>query len=302
MLSTKVRVLSSRSSTWKVLSGFLVLGGASLICAGQSLSSDEWVSPIEGKSLLGRMGRQVDRSSLGRNGLLSSRVRSALVARSPSTGVGRWLTKGFELDGEDLYRINCRSCHRAGGEGLPPEVSPILDPVRASSPEQIEAQMASRGRKMSRALAERMAARAQLAIRHRLEEGGEVMAPFSHLQPPEVDALLEHLEALAGVAETGATRSGVQQDAARVGEHVAKAICHICHDAVRGVRRGDDSDLPALAEIPLRYSIADVVQKVRRGTVGQARTRGRMPLFPYLTEEEIAAAYVYLSAFPPIGR
>lgn len=304
---TKGRAHSSnttRRSLFHALVRFALAAGITILSAapmaGQTDNGEDWVTPAQGSSLLGRMNRRVSSSSLGRNGMLSSRLRAAAAPAGVSSETGGWLTRGFALNGADLYRINCRACHRAGGEGLPPEINPILDPVRASSPEQLQEQMAARGRSLSPALAERMAQRAELALRHRLSEGGEVMAPFAHLKPEEVDALLGYLSYVAGLVGTAPSEPIVQQGAARVGEHVVKAVCHICHDAQRVHRPGDDTELPALSEMTQRYSVRDLVRKVRDGVIDGQQTRGRMPRFQYLTDEEITAAYVYLAGFPPV--
>jgi mono/diheme cytochrome c family protein len=160
--------------------------------------------------------------------------------------------------------------------------------------------MVKRGRSISPTLAERLAERAELAIRHRLSEGGEVMAPFAHLNPEEVDELLAYLEYIAGVRKSPSS-APVPQRAARVGEHVVKAVCHICHDAQPAYRSREDRELPTLQDLTARYSVKQVVKKVRTGKVGDERTRGRMPTFPFLSEEEITAAYIYLAGFPPVA-
>jgi hypothetical protein len=50
--------------------------------------------------------------------------------------------------------------------------------------------------------------------------------------------------------------------------------------------------------------VVDFVDKVRRGAavvMGDVpfHYRGRMPVFSYLRDEEVAAAYLYLSTYPP---
>jgi hypothetical protein len=49
--------------------------------------------------------------------------------------------------------------------------------------------------------------------------------------------------------------------------------------------------------------VADFVHKARSGEVVQMGDagyhRGRMPVFYYLKDEEVAAAYVYLATYPP---
>ena len=94
---------------------------------------------------------------------------------------------------------------------------------------------------------------------------------------------------------------------ARLGEHVVKGTCHICHDAV-GPRPTRDAMLRGIIP-PLSILLADnpqvaFVAKARSGApLLSGRTpfhfRGRMPVFYYLRDEELAAAYDYLIAYPP---
>jgi hypothetical protein len=56
-----------------------------------------------------------------------------------------------------------------------------------------------------------------------------------------------------------------------------------------------------LASFATDYSVEHVIVKVRRGPFRMMMRMGqrRMPPFPYLTAEEIAAAMVYLAEYPP---
>ena len=94
----------------------------------------------------------------------------------------------------------------------------------------------------------------------------------------------------------------------RLGEFVVKGTCHICHDAT-GPRPTSTAILlqgriPSLASLLADKPIADFVNKVRAGEsvmMGDPLYphRGRMPVFYYLSDMEIGAAYKYLSAYPP---
>ena len=62
--------------------------------------------------------------------------------------------------------------------------------------------------------------------------------------------------------------------------------------------------IPSLATIPRQKTLAQFVQKVRAGTpiplsAGGVSSRGRMPVFNYLTDSEAASAYSYLIMYPP---
>jgi len=275
--------------------------------ADEHSGSTRVVEPVVGSSLLGRLRVGFDGSAFGRVGSIGSlpaAARQGLGAGQPNEATGDWLQGGFQLSGSDLYRINCRSCHGRGGEGLPPVIPAITDPVRASSPELVAQRMAARGRTIPTAVAERLAARAELGIRHRLLAGGQVMPPFVHLAADEVDALLGYLEVVVGASKTEAAELRVDLQAARVGEHVIKANCQVCHDSTDAISRRRppaDRDLPSLAAMTQRYAVWEFVRKVREGSPAADGRRGRMPRFNYLSPAELAASYVYLTAFPPVA-
>ena len=94
---------------------------------------------------------------------------------------------------------------------------------------------------------------------------------------------------------------------ARLGENVIKGTCHICQDA-DGPRPSREAMLQG-AIPPLTMLVADnpQVEFIRKALEGAPVTmgrlslpyRGRMPVFYYLRDEEIAAAYDFLVAYPP---
>jgi hypothetical protein len=59
--------------------------------------------------------------------------------------------------------------------------------------------------------------------------------------------------------------------------------------------------IPSPASFPEQESIQNVVRQVEMGSSGMMGMMGgqTMPAFPYLTEEEVAAAYLYLAQYPP---
>jgi hypothetical protein len=62
--------------------------------------------------------------------------------------------------------------------------------------------------------------------------------------------------------------------------------------------------IPSLQSLMTTQSVAEFVTKARSGAPVQmsglsTMHRGRMPVFFYLQDEEIAAAYVYLATYPP---
>ena len=93
-----------------------------------------------------------------------------------------------------------------------------------------------------------------------------------------------------------------------MGEHVVKGTCHICHDAT-GPRPTHDAMLlqgviPSLTVLIADNPQVEFIRKARSGAPVFAgrplfHYRGRMPVFHYLHDEELAAAYDYLVAYPP---
>jgi hypothetical protein len=90
---------------------------------------------------------------------------------------------------------------------------------------------------------------------------------------------------------------------------VIKGTCHICHDA-SGPRPTAEAVLygviPPLNIIRAENSRATFVWKAKNGAAVAGdgpgfHYRGRMPVFYYLHEEELAAAYDFLVAHPPVA-
>lgn len=133
------------------------------------------------------------------------------------------------------------------------------------------------------------------------------MPAFNHLSANEVDVLIAYLEWLAGVPGAGERQRVVREPALRVGEQLVKGTCHICHDATGSWPNAAallDGAIPSLAGLVGERTLHDVVTKVRygkliiMGTV-QMAYRGRMPVFDYISDAEVSAAYEYLAAYPP---
>jgi mono/diheme cytochrome c family protein len=125
------------------------------------------------------------------------------------------------------------------------------------------------------------------------------MPPFDHLDGEEVALLLGWLRAQAPGAPPPSAAS-LRRPAARVGEHLVKAVCQICHDAVPGAAREPlDRQVVTLADIPDRYSVRELVRKIRSGAAHAGDAKGRMPRFDYFSDAELEAAYVFLTAYPP---
>lgn len=254
----------------------LALGATAAFAA----PSAEGVSPARGPSLIGRLKTGVDWTAFGRAG--EGEAVGAPTAHASGRPAGRWLTHGFELSGADLFRLNCRACHGPEGKGARSGIPPL-------------------GGALEKAPAESGAMGGEIRVRHRLVEGGRVMPNFVHLDAEETNLLIGHLRTL-GKPAGGATAPAktLRQSALRVGEHVVKATCQVCHDAAAGPERMPaDTAVPTIADFTAKYSVGDFLRKTRAGSPEAGAAHGRMPRFGYLTTEELEAAYVYLIAFPP---
>jgi len=209
--------------------------------------------------------------------------------------------------GSDVYRLNCRGCHEESGHGAPPEINSVIDPVRATAVEVIMARMKKVGMNMSRANATLLAKQSNTALLDRFHKGGQDMPPFPQLSEPEVWSLLAYLRQLAGVPGAEREQVAINESPSHVGEQIVKSTCHICHNAA-----GPNPDpqqilegaIPPLSTLTTRTSLPEFVRKVTAGapiSMGAAPLpyRGRMPVFDYLSEDEVANAYLYLTLYPP---
>jgi cytochrome c len=165
-------------------------------------------------------------------------------------------------------------------------------------------------------MAEQLAQQADATLRQRLAQGGqppklpylETMPAFAHLTEPEIAALEAYLKVLARAPGAGPATATAPESAFRVGELVVRGTCRVCHDAT-GSGGGHAAMMaglvPALVGMPEQMSLEAVVHKVRHGwqaLSGMSHQLSRMPVFPYLTDEEVAAAYLYLAYVAPEAR
>jgi mono/diheme cytochrome c family protein len=262
------------------------------------------ITPASGVSYVHRAGTTFEHSSMGRIGWFEGPSVAGNVADVTTLSD---LTVGPRtLSGADLYRLQCRACHGAAGEGSPPEVNSLLDPVRGTSIALWQRRMKDIGRTIDPAMANEIVSGARTDLRNRVVHGGKKMPPFDFLRASEVDALIAYLDLLGGVPEAP-PQHAVVVPATRVGEFLVKGTCHTCHDAT-GVWPTPEAMLngaiPPLSGLPTHHTLLGVVEKVRRGkpvVLGATRitSAGRMPEFYYVTNDEAAAAYLYLVTYPP---
>ncbi len=289
------------------------------------------VTPVEGPSWLAHLGLTVSETSMGQMGgetgpeatgrrepgledlvgqegaLHSMLTRFLSLFRFDRGEAEGALQQPFLLAGADLYRLNCRSCHGPDGRGSPPEIRSVLGPVQGASAAMIEARMKKLGRTLPEAMAEQLAAQGEATIRTRLRKGGQKMPALPYLRDDEVEALLGYLGTLADVPPTRRTEKLVRESAARVGEQLVKGTCHVCHAATgpgrgRGMMMMMRGVIPSLASMPEQESLGSVIHQVQGGSppmMGMMAGNQLMPAYPYITQDEAAAAYLYLGAYPP---
>jgi mono/diheme cytochrome c family protein len=267
-----------------------------------STSTDPLVTPVSGPSWLNHLGIPYSDTSLGRGaGRYGPDPSDPATEHKPLLlPAGRTAV----LTGADLYRLNCQACHRAEGTGAPPEVRSVIPAVQGSSFEMMRRQL--RGQPGGATTARQETNQAKLDLYRRIQKGGQKMPPRAHLQESEIDMLYAYLTRLAGTPDVP-VESHETMSWARLGEHLIKGTCHICHDAVGPRPTGQamlQGAIPPLSSLLAEKPVVDFVNKVRSGApvvMGDLpfHYRGRMPVFYYLTDQEIAAAYLFLNTYPP---
>ncbi len=262
---------------------------------------DSTVTPVAGPGWLTRLGVTMSQTSLGRG---SGRYGPSEPAAAPAASLS--VPPQVALSGADLYRLNCQACHGLEGRGAPPEIKSAVDPVRGVPLEVLREQMKAQHQPAGEAEARARPERVRANVLMRVHNGGQRMPSRAHLSDRELDLLFAYLGVLAD--KPGATAAQHETVSwARLGQHVAKGTCHICHDAV-GPRPSDaamvQGKIPSLQSLLVSQSVAAFVTKARSGAPVELSGvsmihRGRMPVFFYLTDAEIASAYVYLATYPP---
>jgi mono/diheme cytochrome c family protein len=318
-----------RSACWCVLSvGSLLVALTSRPAFAQqkpSLNPAPAV-PLKGPSWLRTMTLPVDMTPLGHLGgegqapatqipaeFIKAVRQAAAQAGGNDDAARKKLERTFQVGGATLYRLNCRSCHGPLGAGKPPAVASIISHARALAPSQHEAAMQAAGSEPRPQLARQLADHAEKLLRKRLSEGGnkpqlpylEQMPPFAYLSETEIVALEDYLKELAGAPAKEVVSLRATESALRIGEFVVRGTCRICHDAT-GPGGGQTlmmaGLIPALVGMPGQMSLEGVVHKVRHGwkaMAGMAHQMSRMPVLSYISDEEVVAAYLYLTYVPP---
>ena len=282
--------------------------------SGQTVGTkDVTVTAVGGESWLRHLHRSFDETSMGRTWDLGP---AASMPGEESTYWKPELTPGFAanivtLHGSDLYRLNCQGCHGVSGAGAPPEINSVINPVRATSVAVIMERTKKTGQDMTRADAAALAKQANVLLLERFHKGGETMPPFPQLSEQEIRSIVAYLEQLSNVPGAEKNQIAINESPYRVGEHIVKSTCHICHSAAGADPTPQQllqGAIPPLSTLTTRTNLSDFIRKVTYGApiiMGAApfsyrdSYRGRMPVFRYLTEDEAADTYLYLTLYPP---
>jgi len=264
---------------------------------------------VAGESWLNHLGRAFEETSMGKTGRLGP------PSATPEAEFARWqmglapepANETVILHGSDLYRMNCRGCHGEDGMGAPPEINSVINPVRATAVAAVMERMKMAGMEISRADAAKLAQQSKGLLLERLHHGGQDMPAFPHLREAEVNSLLAYLRQLAGVRGAQGEQVAVREPRVRLGEHIVKSTCHICHSAAGpnpNPQQLYEGAIPPLNTLALRTSRAEFIRKVTHGApvimgAPPELFRGRMPVFYYLSEDEAADVYLYLARYPP---
>ncbi|TLY33222.1 MAG: cytochrome c [Ignavibacteria bacterium] len=250
-------------------------------------TGDTSVTAVRGESWLLHSRRSFGETNMGKTWNLGP------PPPDPGMELPPWqlnLSPGFPapivtLHGSDLYRMTCQGCHKESGQGAPPEINSVIDPVRATSVAAITARMKAAGREMSRSDIASMAKESKAMLLQRLHVG-------------------EQLAAIPGAEKNPIA---VKESSYRIGEHIVKSTCYVCPSAT-GPNPSPEQILkgaiPPLSSLTTRVSLSGFVRKVTNGVpiiMGTPPTyyRGHMPVYVYFSQDEAAAAYLYLIRYPP---
>jgi cytochrome c5 len=267
---------------------------------------------VEGESWLAHLHRSFDETSMGKSSGVygpAPPMPSEWPLPLPALQLSNKFTgQSTTLYGSDLYRFKCQGCHGASGTGAPPEINSVIDPVRATSASMYIERMKKVGMDVTSKEAVLLAKQANGMLLDRLHKGGTDMpSPNPNLSDAEVRSLFAYLRQLAGIPGAEKQQVAVVEPALRVGEHIVKSTCHICHASVGhnpSPQELLEAQIPPLSSLTSRLSLNQFVTKVTVGTAVLEGSlaipvRGRMPVFTYLTPDEAADAYLYLSLYPP---
>ena len=292
--------------------GMRIIAGALFLSALSLSGYAQVVTAVEGPSWLEHLHRPFNSTTMGQSSGVhgpAAPMPNEWPLRRPALQLSNKFTgQSTTLYGSDLYRLKCQGCHGASGTGSPPEINSVIDPVRATSARMYMERMKKVGMDVPWKDATPLANKAKVMLLDRLQKGGTDMpSPNPYMTNAEVRSLFAYLRQLAGIPGAEKQQVKVVEPPLRVGEHIVKSTCHICHASVGhnpSPQELLEGQIPPLNSLTSRLSFNEFVTKVMAGTPvleGNLAipVRGRMPVFTYLTPDEAADAYLYLSQYPP---
>jgi mono/diheme cytochrome c family protein len=284
----------------------LAIAGQTMQVSAPSHKAAEATTPTTGESWINHLHRSFGDTSMGKTGRLGPPpAEDGEAPEGLQIGLLPASSQALQLRGSDLYRLNCQGCHGENGQGAPPEINSVINPVRATSVTLLVERMKKTGAEISPSVAAELAKQSQKALMDRINNGGESMPSFQHLSEAETRVLIAYLKQLAGVP--GIAQSTVTESPARIGELIVKSTCHTCHDATGPNPTPEELEngaIPPLQTLTSRTDELQLIEKVTRGApilMGNQPSlhRGRMPVFYYLSSEEAEDVYIYLARYPP---
>ena len=238
-----------------------VLVAASSLLGQTAGTRDTSVTAVKGESWIRHIQKPFNETSMGRSswklGPTPGETSSWQLRLSPG-----YATQIITLHGSDIYRLSCRGCHGELGHGAPPEINSIPGPVQATSVAATMERMKKAGREMSRSDVTALAKESKGLLLQRLHAGGEHMLPPT-LSEAEIRSLVPYLEQLSDVPGAEKNQIAVKESSNRVGEHIAKSTCHICHSATGPNPNPEqilEGAIPPLSTLTTRVSLPDFVR------------------------------------------
>src|SRR6202158_6201329 len=148
---------------------------ASSLLGQKTVTGDTSVTAVRGESWILHVGRSFGETSMGKTWNLGpappdpgNEPPPRLLNLSPGLP-----TPIVTLHGSDLYLMTCQGCHKESGQGAPPEINSVIDPVRATSVVAMTARMKASGREMSRSDIAAMAKESKVMLVQRLHIRGQ---------------------------------------------------------------------------------------------------------------------------------
>ena len=232
-------------------------------------TGDLSVTPVQGESWIRHIQTTFNESSMGKTWVLGP------APPGPGESAPPWqlklspayATQIITLHGSDLYRLSCRGCHGPVGHGAPPEINSVVGPVQATSIKATMERMKKTGMEMSRSDVSVMAKESKVLLLQRLHKGGQHMLPPT-LSEAEIPPLVAYLEQLSDVPGAERNQAAVKESSHRIGEHIVKSACHVCHSATGAnpdPQQILEGAIPPLSALTTRVSLPEFVRKVTSG-------------------------------------